>query len=39
LILEWAGQDGTLEFRNAPHSQDAKEMLKQYKIGELLKVS
>jgi cytochrome b involved in lipid metabolism len=37
--LEWAGKDGTKDFRKANHSQEAKDMLKQYKIGELISVS
>ncbi|KAF9823403.1 hypothetical protein SFRURICE_006616 [Spodoptera frugiperda] len=34
-ILEAAGQDATIAFEDVGHSEDAKAMLKKYKIGTL----
>lgn len=39
LITDVAGRDCTKEFEDFGHSSDAKQTLKQYKIGELVEVS
>ncbi|XP_037046017.1 cytochrome b5 [Bradysia coprophila] len=36
LITEWAGRDATKGFDDFGHSGDAKKLLKQLKIGELV---
>ncbi|XP_015596998.1 cytochrome b5-like [Cephus cinctus] len=36
LITEFAGKDGTVAFDDFGHSSDAKNDMKQYKIGELV---
>ncbi|KAL1489934.1 hypothetical protein ABEB36_013860 [Hypothenemus hampei] len=36
LITEYAGKDCTKGFDDFGHSSDAKKMLKQYKIGEII---
>lgn len=38
LITEWAGRDATKGFDDFGHSGDAKKLLKQLKIGELVEV-
>lgn len=38
LILDVAGRDCTNAFEEAGHSTDATNMLKKYKIGELVEV-
>jgi len=38
VLLEQAGYDGTESFEDIGHSSDAREMMKQYKIGELVDV-
>lgn len=38
LITEWAGRDATKGFDDFGHSGDAKKLLKQFKIGELVEV-
>ncbi|CAH0561032.1 unnamed protein product [Brassicogethes aeneus] len=38
LILEHAGKDGTKDFENTGHSNDAKKELKKYKIGEIIEL-
>ena len=35
VIMEVAGQDGSEGFEDVGHSEDAREMLAEYKIGEL----
>merc|ERR1711935_163195 len=35
VIMEVAGQDGTEGFEDVGHSEDARDMLKEYLIGEL----
>lgn len=35
VLLEQAGRDATESFEDVGHSTDAREMLKQYYIGEL----
>lgn len=35
VLLEQAGKDATEAFEDVGHSTDAREMMKQYKIGEL----
>ncbi|KAJ8876791.1 hypothetical protein PR048_021238 [Dryococelus australis] len=35
VLLEQGGKDGTVEFDLAGHSLDARELMEQYKIGEL----
>jgi cytochrome b involved in lipid metabolism len=35
VLLEQAGKDGSEAFDDVGHSTDAREMMKQYKIGEL----
>ncbi|NXT61678.1 CYB5B protein, partial [Chaetops frenatus] len=39
VLLEQAGRDATESFEDVGHSTDAREMLKQYYIGELHPVS
>ncbi|XP_013192281.1 cytochrome b5-like [Amyelois transitella] len=34
-LLDVAGKDGTLAFEDVGHSEDARQMLKKYKIGKL----
>jgi cytochrome b involved in lipid metabolism len=36
--LEQAGKDGTEAFEDVGHSTDARELMKKYKIGELVEV-
>jgi cytochrome b involved in lipid metabolism len=36
--LEQAGNDGTEAFEDVGHSTDARELMKKYKIGELVEV-
>ncbi|XP_075227917.1 cytochrome b5 isoform X2 [Lycorma delicatula] len=36
VLLEQAGKDGTEAFEDVGHSTDAREMMKKYKIGELV---
>jgi cytochrome b involved in lipid metabolism len=36
--LEQAGSDGTEAFEDVGHSTDAREMMKKFKIGELVEV-
>lgn len=36
--MEWAGRDATKGFDDFGHSGDAKKLLKQFKIGELVEV-
>ncbi|XP_059470358.1 cytochrome b5 [Neocloeon triangulifer] len=36
VLLEQAGRDGTESFEDVGHSSDARELMKQYKIGELV---
>lgn len=38
LITEWAGRDATKGFDDFGHSGDAKKLLKNLKIGELVEV-
>jgi cytochrome b involved in lipid metabolism len=38
-LLDNAGEDSTQAFEDAGHSSDAREMLKDYLIGDLAKVS
>ncbi|KAK2722393.1 hypothetical protein QYM36_002809 [Artemia franciscana] len=35
VLLEQAGKDGTAEFEDVGHSSDARDMMKDYKIGVL----
>lgn len=35
-MIEQAGKDATENFEDVGHSSDAREMMKQYKIGELV---
>lgn len=39
LISDVAGRDCTKEFEDFGHSTDAKQLLKKYKIGELIEVN
>lgn len=39
MLLEQAGKDATESFEDVGHSTDAREMLKQYFIGEVHPVS
>lgn len=39
LITDVAGRDCTKEFDDFGHSSDAKELLKKYKVGELVEVN
>lgn len=39
VLLEQAGKDATEEFEDVGHSSDAREVMKKYKIGELIEVS
>ncbi|NXU40074.1 CYB5B protein, partial [Drymodes brunneopygia] len=39
VLLEQAGRDATESFEDVGHSTDAREMLKQYYIGEIHPVS
>lgn len=39
MLLEQAGKDGTESFEDVGHSSDARELMVQYKIGELVEVS
>ncbi|KAK3085602.1 hypothetical protein FSP39_005993 [Pinctada imbricata] len=39
VLMENAGTDATVAFDDKGHSKDAKELLSQYKIGELVHVS
>ena len=39
ILLEHAGQDSTEAFEDVGHSTDAREMLKEYLIGDLIEVS
>lgn len=39
VLLEQAGKDGTESFEDVGHSTDARELMIQYKIGELVEVS
>lgn len=34
-LLEYAGKDGTLAFEDVGHSEDAREVLRKFKIGSL----
>ncbi|XP_073847206.1 cytochrome b5 [Musca autumnalis] len=36
VLIEQAGKDATENFEDVGHSSDAREMMKQYKIGELV---
>jgi len=36
--LEQAGKDGTEAFEDVGHSTDARELMKKYKVGELVEV-
>ncbi|KAJ9584043.1 hypothetical protein L9F63_021620 [Diploptera punctata] len=36
VLLEQAGKDGTEAFEDVGHSTDAREMMKKYKIGDLV---
>lgn len=36
VLLEQAGKDGTEAFEDVGHSSDARDMMKKYKIGELV---
>lgn len=36
VLMEQAGKDATENFEDVGHSSDAREMMKQYKIGELV---
>lgn len=36
VLLEQAGKDATEEFEDVGHSSDAREVMKKYKIGELV---
>lgn len=36
VLLEQAGKDGTEAFEDVGHSTDARELMKKYKIGELV---
>ncbi|KPI95305.1 PREDICTED: cytochrome b5-like [Papilio xuthus] len=36
VLLERAGQDGTDPFEDVSHSSDARSLMQQYKIGELV---
>ncbi|KAF4513872.1 UNVERIFIED_CONTAM: hypothetical protein B566_EDAN017208 [Ephemera danica] len=36
VLLEQAGKDGTESFEDVGHSTDARELMKKYKIGELV---
>lgn len=38
LITEWAGRDATKGFDDFGHSNDAKKMLRPFRIGELIEV-
>ena len=38
ILLEHAGQDSTEAFEDVGHSTDAREMLKEYLIGDLIEV-
>lgn len=38
LITEWAGRDATKGFDDFGHSGDAKKLLKDLKIGEVVEV-
>lgn len=37
MLLEQSGKDATENFEDVGHSSDAREMMKKYKIGELVK--
>lgn len=36
ILIEYAGKDATSEFDDVGHSQDAKDLLKQYHVGSLV---
>lgn len=36
VLLEQAGKDATENFEDVGHSTDARELMKKYKIGELI---
>lgn len=38
VLLEQAGNDGTEAFEDVGHSTDARELMKKYKIGEVVEV-
>jgi cytochrome b involved in lipid metabolism len=38
-LLEQAGKDATESFEDVGHSTDARELMKKYKIGELVEVN
>jgi cytochrome b involved in lipid metabolism len=39
VMLEQAGKDATENFEDVGHSSDARDLMKQYLIGELAEVS
>ena len=39
MLLEQAGKDATENFEDVGHSSDARDLMKQYLIGELAEVS
>lgn len=36
MLLEQAGKDGSEAFEDVGHSTDARELMKRYKIGEVI---
>lgn len=38
VLLEQAGNDGTEAFEDVGHSTDARELMKKYKIGDVVEV-
>ena len=38
ILIEHAGQDSTEPFEDVGHSTDARDMMKEYLIGELIEV-
>lgn len=36
MLLEQAGKDGSEAFEDVGHSSDARELMKKYKIGEIV---
>lgn len=38
-MIEQAGQDATEQFEDIGHSNDARDMMKPYKVGELVEVN